>query len=166
MIFNSIKKIFSGTVYVQLSESNIRIYNIESDLIYDQSPYIAIDKSNPKKEIVHAIGNEAEHLKGSLKYEVTNPFSHPRLLVSCFIKAEKVLLHGIREVHKNKFFAPSPIVVIHPIEKLEGGITDIECRVYRELALGAGAREVHLHVGTMLNTKNFNLNQVVEPEIA
>lgn len=164
MIINVIKKLFSGTVYIQLREDRVKINHIETKSVYDQRPYIAIDISKPKKQTIHAIGNDAYNLRSNISFEVSNPFSHPRLLVGNFIKAEKVLMHGIREVHKSKFLAPSPVVIMHPMEKLEGGITDIECRVYRELALGAGAREVHLHVGKELNISLFSMDQVRAPK--
>lgn len=163
MILSLIKRLFSGTVYVQLREGRLKICHIEKGVVFDEQPYIAIDKSNPKKEIVSAVGNEAYALKSNPEYEVSNPFSHPRMLVSNFVKAEKVLMHGIHAVHSNRFIAPSPVIIMHPMEKLEGGITDIECRVYRELALGAGGRQVHIHIGNTISTSNFNMEQVCEP---
>ncbi len=163
MIINAIKKLFAGTVYIQLREEQIRIYHIELNLVYEQRPFIAIDRSNPKDEAVYAVGDGAYNLRYDKRFDVSNPFSHPRLLICNFIKAEKILQHGIRELHKSALFAPSPIAIVHPMEKLEGGVTDIECRVYRELALGAGARKVHLHVGDALPVTHFNLDQVRDP---
>ena len=164
MIIGMIRRMFSGTVYIQLREDRIRICHIENKSIYDQRPYIAIDSSNRKKKIIHAIGNEAYNLRANANFDVSNPFSHPRMLVSNFLKAESVLTHGIREVHQSKFIAPSPVVIMHPMEKLEGGITDIEGRVYRELAIAAGARDVRIHVGNTLSISLFNMDQVCEPE--
>lgn len=162
MILRSIRKLFSKTIYVQLSEDKIRICNIDDGLAYEEPPYIALDKTiNPN--IIHAIGAEAFKLKSNPKFEVSNPFSHPRLLIGSYLKAEKILMHGIREVHKNRYIRPSPLVVIHPLDKLEGGITAIECRAYRELALGAGARNVYIHVGSPLSVINFNMEQINEP---
>lgn len=166
MIHSLIKKLFSGTVYIQLREDRLRICHIEEGIVFDEKPYIAIDKSNSKKGIVCAVGNGAFALKSNPEYEVSNPFSHPRMLVSSFVKAEKVLMHGIRAVHANRIISPSPVIIMHPVEKLEGGITDIECRVYRELALGAGGRQVHLHIGDALSVSNFNMEQVCEPRNA
>jgi len=40
--------------------------------------------------------------------------------------------------------------VIHPTEMVEGGLSEVEERVLRELALGAGARSVVVHVGLAL----------------
>lgn len=164
MIFSMIKKLFSSSVYVQLSEERIRVYHLESGASYEQRPFIAMDGSNPKKVVIHAIGDDAYNVRLDKRFDVSNPFSHPRLLVSSFMKAEKVLMHAIREVHKSKYFAPSPVAIIHPMDKLEGGVTDVECRLYRELALGAGAREVHLHVGEALSKTRFEVDKVRAPE--
>lgn len=108
--------------------------------------------SNPKKKIIHAIGNDAYNLRLDKGFELSNPFSHPRILVSSFIKAEKILKRGINEVHKSKLLAPSPIVIMNPMEKLEGGVT------------GAGAGEAHIHVGNELNIHLFSMAQVCSPE--
>lgn len=89
----------------------------------------------------------------------------PRLLINGVQKAEKVLRYGIKTACKNKLFQPSPIVVIHPREKLEGGIKDVECRMFRELAFGGGARAVYLHVGQELSPQSFDINQVDAPEV-
>lgn len=42
---------------------------------------------------------------------------------------------------------------MHQLEKTEGGLTSIEDRILRELALGAGAREVVIYLGDKINPK-------------
>ena len=46
------------------------------------------------------------------------------------------------------------------MERLEGGITDIELRVFKELAYGAGARDVVVYVGPTISTENFNFEEI------
>lgn len=164
MIFEKFKAFFSSTVYVQMREDRIKIINVNTQAVYDQVPYIAIDVSNPKQRVVRAIGTEAYSLRLDKKLDVSNPFSHPRLLVGSFEKAEKVLMQGMREVLSSKLLTASLVVIMHPMEKLEGGVADIECRIYQELALGAGARKVHIHVGKELDPRAFNMDQVCSPE--
>ena len=79
------------------------------------------------------------------------PFSTKRLLVGQFSVAERLLKEGINNLFSGKWFAPSPIVVIHPMDKIEGGLSEIEARVFRELAVGAGARKVVLWMGHELS---------------
>ncbi|MGH1450157.1 MAG: rod shape-determining protein [Pseudomonadaceae bacterium] len=164
MILNMVRKLFSGTVYVRISEDRLRVHHLENGSVFDQPPLIAIDASNPRKVTLRAIGDEAQGLEAQSGVTVSNPFSHPRLLVSNFRNAEWVLRHAIRAVHPAQFVTPSPVVIMHPLEKLEGGLTDIECRVFRELALGAGARQVHLHVGEALSPNHFTWDQIRSPD--
>jgi rod shape-determining protein MreB len=103
---------------------------------------------------IHAIGSAAYKWRGSTEFEVSNPFSHHCLLINILQKAEKMWRCGIKTVCRNKIFPPSPIVVMDPREKLEGGIADVECCMFRELALGAGARAVHLHIGQELSSED------------
>lgn len=163
-MFKKLKAFFSSTVYVQLREDRIKIINIDTQAVYDQLPYIAIDASHPKQRVIRAVGADAYNLRLDKSLDVSNPFSHPRLLVGSFEKAEKVLMQGMREVLSSKLLTPNPIVIIHPMEKLEGGVADIECKMYRELALGAGAWKVHIHVGKELDPRAFNMDQVCSPE--
>lgn len=107
-MFNRVKGVFSSTVYIQLWEDRIKIAHVELQSVFEEQPYIAIDNKEKKKPTVIAVGNAAYRLLGSSRYEVLNPFSHPRLLVNDFEKAERVLQYGIREVCKAKLFQSSP----------------------------------------------------------
>lgn len=49
---------------------------------------------------------------------------------------------------------------MHQLEKLEGGLTDIEERVLRELALGMGAREVLIHSGDRLSVRTLTFSDL------
>ncbi len=164
MILNKIRKLFSGSLYVRISEERLQVHHLENGLVFDQRPFIALDASNPRKVTVKAIGDEAYALQSDSRFTVSNPFAHPRMLVSNFRNAQKVLTHAIRAVHPAQFINPSPLVVMHPLEKLEGGLTEIESRVFQELALGAGSREVRLHVGDELSVKHFAWDQIREPD--
>ena len=81
----------------------------------------------------------------------TNPFSHPRTLLNHFSQAEAFIRACITDAIGNHLAKASPIVVIHPMEKLDGGLTQIERRAFLELGYGAGAREVHVHTGHPLS---------------
>lgn len=90
--------------------------------------------------------------------EEVGDFSHPRMLVGHFQLAEKLLQAGLKKAYAGSFLPPRPVLIMHPKEMLEGGLTDIEERVLRELGLGAGAREVKIWLGDDLDAeglKNF-----------
>jgi hypothetical protein len=81
------------------------------------------------------------------------PFSTQRLLIGNFTVAEALLRSLIRQLvpKQIRFWSLPPLVVIHPMELCEGGLCQIEERVFIELALGGGARKVRLHLGEQLS---------------
>jgi len=81
----------------------------------------------------------------------TTPFTTSRLLVGQFSAAEQALKKGMQELFGGKLFATSPTVLIQPMEQCDGGLSEVEERVLRELALAAGARQVVVHVGAELS---------------
>lgn len=88
---------------------------------------------------------------GRSHHAVANPpFSHPRMLVGDFTAAEACLKALVRQA-RGSGFSLGTAIVMHPMEKLEGGLTQIESRVFRELALGAGASKVAVWVGAPLS---------------
>ena len=153
-----IKSLFSSLIYIQIWENRIIVTNIDDQIIFDEKPLIAIEKNNKNQDMITAIGNHAEQVTNN--GTISNPFSHPRLLVKNFIEAEKIILHAIRIVHKNTFITPAPQVVIHPKERLDGGITSIELRLFKELAYGAGARDVVVYIGPDISTHDFDFEEI------
>ena len=158
-ILTHIKSIFSNDLYIQAWESRLKITNLTSHETFDEEPLIALQNDKRGRPVVAPVGNAVKSLVNAHEYVIVNPFSHPRLLVNDFQVAEKVLAYGVRQLHKNKWFAPSPRVIFQPMEKLEGGVTTIEERLYRDLCLGAGARDVLLHTGKELSIYNLDFDQ-------
>ena len=74
-------------------------------------------------------------------------FSHERTLLGNFVNAESLLKGGLKQM---KTFV-RPCLLIHPLENVQGGLTQIEERAYRELAIGAGAAKAVLWVGPELS---------------
>ena len=151
--------IWSNDLLIELSESLLVVKVFGDAKKYEIEPFIAI-KNGEKYKVIEAIGREAKELN-SQEIEVTNPFSHSRLLVADFVKAEKVLQHIVQQTGKSKWLNPAPRIVMHQLEKNEGGLTDIELKVLRELALGAGAREVKVHEGNRLNAQISIYDEVI-----
>ncbi len=79
------------------------------------------------------------------------PFTTQRLLVGQFAVAERTLKQGLKRLFQGRWFAPSPRAVIHPMEMVEGGLSEIEMRVFNELAAGAGAHKVVVWIGPELS---------------
>lgn len=78
-------------------------------------------------------------------------FSSNRLLVGSFTQAEYCLKQAIDEVCGKGLFSGSPIALVHPRELIDEELSQVEERVLRELALGAGARKVKVYLGPDLS---------------
>lgn len=93
------------------------------------------------------------HLESKRERDISaqEPFTTTRLLLGQFQVAETVLRKGLREISGGGLFQASPVVVIHPLEMVEGGLSEVEARAFRELALSSGARKAYVHVGAPLS---------------
>ena len=157
MIRSFINK-FGSTLYVQIWENRIRIVNVESNETFDEKPLLQVESRKNGAKDVTAFGNSAY-------LNPINPFSHPRVLLNDFFIGERLLQEIIKKVIGRKFITAAPAVIIHPMEKTEGGLTMIEIRAFREMALGAGAREVAIHQGKgTLNTSSIVFKDIVKQE--
>jgi hypothetical protein len=63
-------------------------------------------------------------------------FSTVRLLVGDFRQAQKIIKGLVKEV--SPVFSLRKMITIHQLDRLEGGVSPVEARVLRELALDAG----------------------------
>lgn len=78
------------------------------------------------------------------------PFSSVRLLVGDFAAAQQTLKAALAQAGAGSFLA-KPSLLMHPLELVEGGLSQIEERVLMELAMGAGARRAVVFVGPELS---------------
>jgi hypothetical protein len=93
------------------------------------------------------------HIESRKEREISaqKPFTTTRLLVGQFQEAESLLRKAVDEIGNGGLFQASPVVVVHPVEMVEGGLSEVEERLYRELAKSVGARSVSVHVGKPLS---------------
>lgn len=87
-----------------------------------------------------------------IELSATSSFSTERLLVGNFTVAHTLLTKGIKIVMGKKFFAP--LILMHPIEKIDGGLSQVEERVLKDLAIITGAQKVVLWVGNDLTDED------------
>lgn len=158
-MLNYIRKKLGKTLYVQVWEHCVKVTDVASQEIYEIEPLVAIETRSNGNKIVSGIGDQAI-LNKSSNIQIVNPFSHPRALLSDFHTGEKVLQYVFRELLKGTAISPSPRVVMHPMEKTEGGLTMIEERAFKELALGAGASEVYIKQGPVLSLNSFDIDRL------
>lgn len=74
-------------------------------------------------------------------------FSTTRLLVGNFLVAQNCLKAALKEIGGFSILGLGrPGLRIHPKECIEGGLSEIELRILRELGHGAGAKKVEVIV--------------------
>lgn len=145
---------FSTTLYVQIWEKRIRVLDINSGEVFDEKPLVQIDTNKDGSKKVIAVGNQV-YQNG------VNPFSHPRSLLNDFYIAESLLQFIVKKLVGKKLLAASPVMIIHPMEKTEGGLTLIEERAFLEMAMGAGARQVAFYQGDKaLEPQEINFQEI------
>ena len=83
----------------------------------------------------------------SLTVERNLEFASPRMLIADFTTAMHQLKGAVKSLRRG--FLP-PQILVHPMEQIEGGVTQVEYHVFLELGLGAGASKAAVHVGQPL----------------
>jgi rod shape-determining protein MreB and related proteins len=109
--------------------------------LFPNTAYVRVRRNEFRIRHIES-GNEA-----TFKADV--PFSTVRMLIGDFAAADRALKDALQQAHKGRFRAPSQIV-IHPLELIEGGLSQIEERTIYEVAKGAGASKVLVWLGPEL----------------
>ncbi|MCU4674243.1 rod shape-determining protein [Catenovulum sp. 2E275] len=158
-MFTKLLSRFAPVIYVQIWENQLKVTDVTKGISFNDVPIVVIKTTDKGEKKISGVGKKASQ---SLKHDevAVNPFSHPRVLFSDFYVGEKLLQHAIKNLSNTKWIRPRPKLIIHPMEKIEGGLTIIEQRTFRELALGAGASAVKLHTGSALITSNIKFNEL------
>ncbi|WP_043310143.1 rod shape-determining protein [Pseudomonas sp. ML96] len=147
---------FIPLLYLKLSSQSISGLLLPSGKAFDEPPVLALQTLKGKREAI-AVGHAAAKLQGQPQVEILNGFDHPRSLLADFAVAEKTLQLLVRQIAGKTFLKPE--VVLHPLEHLEGGLTQMERRGLYELCRGAGANKVHLWTGRELTAEELRSRQ-------
>lgn len=104
---------------------------------------------------IYANRMELKHLpSGKTVTEIpAQPFTTARLLVGQFTVAQTTLAKGLRRLPQRSWWLIKPRMVMHPMEKTEPGLSEVEERVFKELADMAGARKAVVWVGSELTDR-------------
>ena len=156
VVFYKLKERLSNDFLVELSETKLRVSVFGSDLYFDDDAVIAIQNSDKVKAIV-AVGARAKSITEP-SCQLVYPFQHSRSFVADFESAERLLQYAIFTLKKSRFRLTSRIIM-HQLEKTEGGLTDIGQRVLKELAMAEGASNVLVYSGDRIdvNKESFEL---------
>jgi rod shape-determining protein MreB len=134
--------LFSNDLSIDLGTANTLIYVRDKGIVLNEPSVVAIRQGpgpNGPRTIA-AVGLEAKRMLGRTPGNITAIRPLKDGVIADFTVTEKMLQHFIHKVHENRFFRPSPRVLIC----VPCGSTQVERRAIRESAAGAGAREVYL----------------------
>jgi hypothetical protein len=84
------------------------------------------------------------------------PFSTPRLLVGQLHAAAVCLEQAVKEAYGWSLPMMGPVLLIHPCEMVEGGLSEVEDHALRELAFMAGADKVAIWLGDALTMEQVH----------
>lgn len=147
----SFKEIFLNFAYVRIKSEWISIRAIGENKCFEDIPMVAIDENS----YVLAIGKKAESIKSEKVTVLKNAFSHPRTLINDFDTAKLFLRHALDYVAKGTWSILRPIMIIQPMERLEGGLTRVEAHGLMELGVEAGARSAYVWTGRELTDQEI-----------
>lgn len=82
----------------------------------------------------------------TLKRKATNKFSTDRLLIGNFENASELLLEMLQEMSGKKFFNPSLWIVVQPMDKKEGGLSQVEERSIIDLMEHIGGTKIEFYL--------------------
>ena len=89
-------------------------------------------------------------------FSPSEAFTTRRLLVGQFSIAERCLKDAIASVVGRGLIPKSVGIVVHPEEMVDGGLSEVEERLFRELCIGAGAKKVAVWIGAPLSTSQLS----------
>ena len=132
---------FSNDLSIDLGTANTLIYLSGHGIVLDEPSVVAI-REEPGRggKSVAAVGVEAKNMLGRTPGNITAIRPLKDGVIADFTVTEKMLQHFIHKTHPNRYFRPSPRVLVC----VPYGSTQVERRAIRESAEGAGARKVFL----------------------
>ena len=140
-MFKNFRGYFSSDLSIDLGTANTLIYVRGRGIVLNEPSVVAIREETTRGgKSIQAVGTEAKAMLGRTPGNITAKRPLKDGVIADFTVTEKMLQHFIKKAHDNRYFRPSPRVLIC----VPYGSTQVERRAIRESAEGAGARKVYL----------------------
>lgn len=139
---HSVFGFLSNDISIDLGTANTLIYMRGKGIVLNEPSVVAIrqDRGPGGPKSIEAVGTEAKKMLGRTPENILAIRPMKDGVIADFTYTEKMLQFFIKKVHQNKWFRPSPRVLVC----VPCGATQVERRAIRESAAGAGARKVYL----------------------
>ena len=140
-MFKRLRGHFSNDLSIDLGTANTLIYVKSRGIVLNEPSVVAVQNEPGRGgKIVVAVGAEAKRMLGRTPGHITTVRPMKDGVIADFTYTEKMLQYFINKVHENRFFRPSPRVLVC----VPYGSTQVERRAIKESAEGAGARGVDI----------------------
>ena len=137
-IFDSVKKIWSQDMAIDLGTANTLVVVKGQGVVLNEPSVVAIVEQTGKKQVL-AVGDEAKTMLGRTPGNISAIRPLRDGVIADFIVTEEMIKHFIKKVHKGRTFANPRILICVPT-----GSTPVERKAIQDSALAAGARRVQL----------------------
>ncbi len=132
---------FSSDLSIDLGTANTLIYVRGRGIVLNEPSVVAV-RFDPKRgtRVPEAIGREAKAMLGRTPGNISAERPLKDGVIADFTLTEQMLKHFIRRANNNRYFRPSPRVLVC----VPHGSTQVERKAIRDSAEGAGARKIYL----------------------
>ncbi len=132
---------FSNDLSIDLGTANTLIYVKSRGIVLNEPSVVAVQNEPGRGgKVVVAVGAAAKKMLGRTPEHITTVRPLRDGVIADFTYTEKMLQYFIKKVHGDRFFSPSP----HVLVCVPFGSTQVERRAIKESAEGAGARSVDI----------------------
>jgi len=141
-MFGFLSSYFNDDLAIDLGTANTLIYVRGKGIVLDEPSVVAIrQEGGPNgKKVIQEVGLAAKQMLGRPPGNITAIRPMKDGVIADFIITEQMIKQFIKRVHQNRFFSPSPRIIIC----VPCGSTQVERRAIRDAAIGAGASRVYL----------------------
>ncbi|MDG9927237.1 MULTISPECIES: hypothetical protein [unclassified Pseudomonas] len=144
-----------STLYLKLGARRLSGLHLPSGKAFDELPMLAIEHARDGSRKGVAMGTEALKLQERSEIRIVNGFDHPRTLLADFPVAEQTMKLFLRRWRPRFPWNRPPVLVLHPRERLEGGLTQVEIRAFTELFTANGIRTLYIWTGRELTPEEL-----------
>lgn len=141
-MFSFITRHFSNDLAIDLGTANTLIYVKGKGIVLNEPSVVAISEEGGSNKVIVklAVGREAKLMLGKVPESIKTIRPMCDGVIADYNITEMMIKDFIHKVHRNRFFNPSPLMVIG----VPCGSTPVEKKAIYDAARESGAREVHL----------------------
>lgn len=153
---------FSHDLLIEINPDKILIQTVGTTDQFEYRALVALQTLDICRAKVIVCWGDNARTHAASDVEIIAPFDHPRNIIHHMPVAAKLIQAGIKHVHNNKVLRPSPRIIFNITNKLEGGLSQVEEELLKQLATATEARDYFVHVGAKPDVENHSFKSLRE----